>query len=388
VLYGALSLWVPRAPDSDSLKQQVCEYWLCPAPANDSPAAITLPPDEPLAEARRDLSWESASAYRWADLANSEINANQLQRARFCERQALAAAPGSPAILFRAANFYLRLEDYPETLRQLTQVLRNPDLAKYYDRVFAIYSQMDLPLEDLLNQGLPRTSAAGNTFLHFWVRQNKPDEADETFAWMAKNSLTNLQSAGSYASLLAKDGRWEEAAQAWSAYTSRLNPTYQKTNWVYNGSFERELVDCPFDWRFKHDDAMEVARDPDSGYKGSASLRIHFTTTPKGDAIAAYQMVMLAPGRWQLKAAMKTQQLTGGHGVVIRVVDANDPARLDVSTDTFARTREWTQIEKVFDVGAQARLARVEILLPQFPDLDIGVEGTVWMDAIELAPAL
>ena len=386
MVYGALSLWLQRTPESDALKQQVCELWLCPVAANDSPAAITLPPDEPLAEAQRQLAWDAASAYRWADLANSEINANQVERARFCERQALAAAPESPAILFRAANLYLRLEDYPETLRHLMEVLRNPDLAKYYDRVFAIYSEMDLPLDDLLNQGLPHTAAASNAFLRFWVRQNKLEEAEETYSWMTKNSLTNLQSAGSYASLLAKAGQWGEAEQSWAHNTARIDPGYQETNWIYNGSFEREPVDCLFDWHLKQDDVMVVGRDPESGYKGSSSLRIHFANTPKGDATAAYQFVTLTPGKWQIRVAMKTEQLTGGHGVVVRVVDADDASRLDVSTDTFARTHEWTEVVKVFDVSVATRAARVEILLPQFPDLDVRVEGTVWVDAVQLAP--
>jgi hypothetical protein len=95
---------------------------------------------------------DAPSAYRWADLAEAEINNDDLERWEFALRQELAAAPGNPAILFRAANLYLRLEDYRQTSRQLSAVLRNPELAAYDNFALALYTQMDLPLQELLDK--------------------------------------------------------------------------------------------------------------------------------------------------------------------------------------------------------------------------------------------
>jgi tetratricopeptide (TPR) repeat protein len=344
------------------------------------------PDDRTLAQAQAELVLDPASAYRWVDLADAELDANNLAAGKFCLRQALAAAPGNPAILFRAANCYLRLEDYPETLRHLTAVLRNPELAGYYDRVFTLYSQMDLPFEDLLDQGLPRTPQAANAFLQFWISQGKLDEAQETWTWINKNSLTSVPSAGSYVSLLAKQSRWDEALQSWSDYTGQLDGSYLKTNWVYNGSFERNPVECPFDWKLQPQPGLVVVRDSDVSYRGHTSLRLTYSETPKNQQPAAYQTVLLQPGQWQIKMAMKTRQVTSDQGVAIRLVDRADPSKLDVTTTSMQGTEDWTVITKRFEVKTPGRQALVEILRPPGRDFDIRLTGTVWIDAVELMP--
>lgn len=389
VIYGVISLWAERVSSaSNATSPRICEFLLCGVVSTDSPTSFTSPVDKPLKQAQLDLTLNPASAYRWADLGEAEINANKVDAARFCVRQALASAPGNPAILFRGANIYLRMEDYPAAMKNLMAVLRNPDLADYYDPVFRLYSQMDMPLTSLLNEGLPRTQPAANAFLRFWINQNRQEEAETTWTWINQNSLTSVQSAGSYVALLAKDARWDEAMQSWGDYTARLDTSYNRTNWIYNGNFEMKPVDCPFDWHFAPQDTVDIAPDNEQTYKGEVSLRLRYTGAPKEPEAQVYQMVLLKPGKWMIRGAMKTQALTGEQGVVIRVVDAEDPTQLDVSTNTFQGTQEWTGISKKFEVGAKTRLARVEIVRPPAPDLNIRLTGKVWIDAVELAPVL
>ncbi len=400
VVYGALALWLGRASTAaDPARLSFCMWLVCPETSSDSPTAINPAAGESLAQARTELQMDGASAYRWADLADAEVEAHNVDAGRFCIRQALDAAPGNPAIQLRVSKLYLRLEDYPETLQHLITILRNPDLGDYYDNVFAMYSRMDMPLKELLNEGLPRTPKAANAFLRFWINQDKLDEARETWDWINDNGLGSLQSAGSYVALLAKDGRWDDAIQSWSRATSQFDSAYTKTNWVYDGSFETNPVDCPFDWHWAPPDACsdmasgcapqdsaQVTRDTGVGYEGHASLRLTYQRAPNPATPQAFQTVLLTPGEWQLKAAMKTLALTGDQGVVIRVVDATDASRLDASTDTFERTQEWTAVSKTFQVGGKTHLARVEILLPPGRSTNVQPTGTVWVDAVELSP--
>ncbi len=388
LVYGALSLLLGHTSLvlPSSTRAQFCKFWLCPESDTGSRTALNTANSESLAQAQANLLLDPASAFRWADLGETELDANNEQGGRFCFRQALADAPSNPAILFRAASFYLRLEDYPETLRQLTAVLRNPELAAYYDRVFALYSEMDLPFEDLLSQGVPRTPQAASAFLRFWVGEGKLEESQETWNWINKNSLASLASAALYVSFLAKQSRWDEAQQAWSDYTARLDSSYLKTNWVYNGSFEMNPADCPFDWHLQSQPEMISTFDSDVSYQGQASLRLTYSGTPKNQAASAYQMVVLQPGRWQVSAAMRTHLLTSDQGVVIRVVDSQDAAKLDVATDSIQGTAEWTKVGARFEVKPNTRLARVEIARPPGRDFDSRLTGTVWIDAVELQP--
>jgi hypothetical protein len=84
---------------------------------------------------------------------------------------------------------------------------------------------------------------------------------------------------------------------------------------------------------------------------------------------------------------MKTQEVTGSQGVIIHVVDTDDPVQLNVATNTFTQTQEWTKVSKVFEVSANTRRARVEILRPYHQDGDVPLRGMVWIDAIELTAA-
>ena len=168
MLYGTLNLWLTKTKSVDA-GQSLCSVYLCQPLNVDLPTTIDEAPDKPLAIAESALQIDPSSAYRWADLADTEIDARNIDGGRFCIHRALALAPGNPAILFRSANFFLRIQDYPETIQRLFAVLRNPDLAAYYDRVFRLYSQMDVPLADLLNEGIPRSPDAANSFLRFWV---------------------------------------------------------------------------------------------------------------------------------------------------------------------------------------------------------------------------
>ena len=385
VLYGTLNLWIVKTGNGLGATQfNFCESGLCQTFNFDSPTFIENSPDKPLKQAQSALVLDPASAYRWADLANSEINARNVEGGKFCVRQALASAPGNPAILFRAASFYLRLEDYSEAIRNLDAVLRNPDLERYYGRVFALYSAMDLPLTDLLNQGVPHSSGAANGFLRFWIDQNKLDEATDTWAWIKQNSLVDIKSAGSYSALLLRSGHGEEAMKSWSENTAKLDSSYGVTNWIYNGSFETTPVECPFDWHLQPRESVHVDRDTDAAYKGSTSLRIRFLDTPKDASPEAYQTVILKPGTWQIRAAMRTLGLAGDEGVVIRLVDSEDPSRFDISTATFTHTQEWTTILKTFLVGPHTHVAQVQIVRPQGMDAELHLTGTLWIDAVSL----
>ena len=161
-------------------------------------------------------------------------------------RQALASAPGNPAILFHAANYYLRLEDYPETLRQLTAVLRQsrcwPTTTTGCLRFTArwICRCRTCSTRDCRIRHKRRTHS-----LRFGIQQDKLEEAQESWQWIEKNSLTSVASAGSYVALLGKDSRWEEALQSWTDLAARLDPDYGKSNWIYNGGFEMKPVRLP-----------------------------------------------------------------------------------------------------------------------------------------------
>ena len=170
----------------------------------------------------------------------------------------------------------------------------------------------------------------------------------------------------------------------WKEDTSKLDTEYGTVNWAYNGSFEMQPVDSPFDWHFHENDAVQVDRDTENAYKGNTSLRLKFNGNPKDTSAIAYQTVILKPGTWQLKAAMRTLILSGDQGIVIRAYDLENPSRLDVSTNTFTHTQEWTTISKTFKVTSLSHVLRLEIERLKTLETGIRLTGTAWLDAVSL----
>ncbi len=339
-----------------------------------------------MSEAQAALIIDPGSAFRWADLADAEINADNIQGAKYAFRRALAAGPGSPAILFRAATFYLRLEDYPETLAKLTAILRNPDSSDYYSRVFSMYRQMDMPLQRILNQGIPHNQGAATGFLSFWIEGNQIDEARDTWTWLVQNSLADVEGAAEYVSFLVKKGMYANAEDVWAGFNSKTEPQFLKSNWIFNGGFESEPADCPLDWNIDSNGDMTAGIENGANYGGASSLKIT-SGSRKSQFIPAWQDVVLSPGSWSLRGYMKTNRSSQDQELFFHIVDAEDSSRLDVSTDRFQGNQEWTAIEKSFQVPAATRLVRVELVAPQSASFSGDTPGIVWVDHIEVTPS-
>ena len=384
--YGTLSLLVNRVATRGASRVDYCWAMPCFDTTADSPSSIGFAPHRSVEDAKAALVLEPASAYRWADLAEAELNANDVEKAMYSFRRALAAGPGNPAILFRAAAFYLRLEDYPKTLSKLTSILRNPDLSEYYSKVFSIYRQMDLPLAEILNQDIPHNETAAAGFLSFWIEGHQLDEARETWAWLMQNSLADADAAAEYVGFLVKNKTYSEALQTWAGFNSASDPGYQKMNWIFNGSFEREPADCPFDWNVDSTDVVDVSIESGTNYGGTSALKLAFIGQRKTEFRPIFQEAVLTPGWWTLRAYMKASQPAGDQGLFFHIVDAESAPRLDVSTSAFDGSLFWTAVEASFLVPPATKLVRVELLIPKAASVNSDFSGSVWVDHVELIP--
>ncbi len=338
-------------------------------------------------DARAALLLEPASAYRWADLAEAELNANNIEIAKYALRRALAAGPGSPSILFRAARFNLRLEDIPATLAKLTAILRNPDLSEYYSQVFSIYRQMDLPFEQILNEGIPKNEAAATGFLSFWIQDDQMDEAQETWTWLKANSLVDLDAVADYVSFQVKHNMADEAVQTWADYNAKRDPGYRKTNWIFNGNLETEPADCPFDWSLSSNSDVTASLDKGVNYDGSSALKLAFAGARRSEFRVASQDVILTPGLWTLRAFMRTTHLKAERGIYFHVVDSEDASRLNVSTSGFEGTEEWSAQDKTFAVSPATRITRVELICPLSREAGAESAASVYVAHIQVIPA-
>ena len=80
---------------------------------------------------------------------------------------------------------------------------------------------------------------------------------------------------------------------------------------------------------------------------------------------------------------MKSEEISTDKGVGLRIFDAVSPARLDIRTEPFLGTHDWTRVEAAITVPADTIL-NIQVVRPSSLKFDCKIKGTVWLDAVSL----
>jgi len=332
----------------------------------------------------RVLRRDSQDPYRWADLGEAFLEAGQKEEARDCYGQVLALAPRSAPFLLRVANFYFQIGEnkkaLPITARILTLI---PD---YDSIIFSEYARLVEHVEDVLRYGLPEDRRAAESWLQFLIQAGRLDDAQRTWDWVAGRGYANDPLAGEFVEFLIRQGHPDSAASAWARYLGTRSGDYGKSTYLFNGGFESEPAQSPFDWNLASTQGVEVSRDLTTAWSGKYSLRISFTGTQNLDFAAASQLAFVKPGPYRFQAFIRSEGLTTDQGIRFRISDAEAPARLDVIFGQFTGTRPWSAVEQAFVVSPETRLLQVQVIRKPSLKFDNKVAGTAWIDELRLEP--
>ena len=388
VVYGATGAWSAIHGVEDS---QFCQLWLCPEEFSSSrvyklhqegasgQSALALK------EFERALILDPASAYRWADVAESMQQVQRTDNAKYCFQRAVEAAPNNPAILFCAANFYFQIAEYPRMMGYLSAILRNPDLVGYYTPAFLTYARSGIPTAEILNKGIPPAAMAAQAFLRFSLEGGQVDDAEITWKWMADRSLLDEKTAIEYVNFLIKKKQEQRAADAWGEFNRNQMPNYLRTNWIFDGGFEAEPSASPLDWHISSTGDVQSKRVSDTAHDGRWSFEIVFNGTSNVD-YHLYQETVLKPGKWRLQGFIRTEGLTTDEGLFLRIYDYLRPSRLYISSSALTGTHDWTRVDREFEIGPETKLVLIEVTRKPSMKFDNKIAGNAWVDSLELSP--
>jgi Tfp pilus assembly protein PilF len=388
---GALGMWISKSSYNSGAVQAFCRAWYCPDEFSverifqlSQKAALGDPAGQ-LRDFQRALAADSASAYRWADVGDSEFNLHDLTRAQYAYRQALANGPRSLVILQRAANFFFEAGLPVEATMQLRKILSDPALSDSYDTVFLTYSRLGLPLSQILSEGIPPQTKAGARFLRFWINRGKEPEARETWDWLRREGNVDDSDAGSYVNFLLGQHEPAIAQAAWQSYTQGEMPTYCKTNWVFNGGFEAPFrKPSELDWTIVPRPEVNVERVKTERVDGSWALQLRFHALQNVGYRETYQMVVLTPGTWHFSARIKTQSITTDQGPHFHLASI-EGKKVDVWTEPEKGSADWHRVEASFLVGPATQAIRMEVLRSPSMQFDNKISGTMWIDDVTLS---
>ncbi len=322
--------WLAANPDT---LEDAAEVWLERDSGSNDRATALL---------RQALAADPASPYRWCTLGEELAHTGQAQTAAYCFGRAMDLAPNVPPVLMRVANFHFASGRNEEGLRYTHRVL---DLVREYDAVvFSTWDRMSVPLPAILAEGLPPEAADG------------------------------------YCEFLLARGDYPAAAAVWAERA----PGYRKPNLVFNGGFESEFASSGLDWKSEAADGARAERTRGQAHSGAWSLRVEFDGTGNLAYRHVAQRVVVTPGNLRFRAFVRTERLGTDQGIRFRIVDAEDPTRLDTFTAQAAGTSGWTPIAAKIAVRASTRLVRVEVIREPSLKFDSRIRGTAWIDDVEL----
>jgi hypothetical protein len=273
-------------------------------------------------------------------------------------------------IRMRVANFHLRLGEARPALEQMSAILRQvPD----YDGVlFHNFLLLTVPPGEILRYGLPEDRRAGQSYLRFLLSQNRPSDAGAVWEWLRARAFTDDALASQYAGFLLDQHHPEEAANVFAAHLGDRAAGYRRSNFVFNPDFRSPPTGCRLDWRLEPSSAARLTPDSDG-------LRIDFAGTDNLDLRQVGQTVVLPPGRYRLRARLRSAGVTTDQGVYVQL---SPPG---ARTEAVLGDTAWKTLETSFVVSQRPLVAEVQVVRRPSWKFDNKIAGTVWVSGVELA---
>jgi hypothetical protein len=199
------------------------------------------------------------------------------------------------------------------------------------------------------------------------IHSRQPPTADEMKPYLDRLILT---------------GRFEQAYQDWRATSS---PAEMAGRYPYSGNFEAPLDGLPFNWVFESIAGAEIQiiEAPDRG--NSRALRIQFSGA-RAKLGRVGQLLMLAPGSYDLELAVKSSRLRTERGPVWQISCAESRALL-AETKPVTGTTPWTDLKIRFSVPSSGCSAQwLQLIIPARTASESEIEGEVWFQSFRVTP--
>ena len=364
-------MWCGRLP---------CAARDCAGSAPQPPAGDGLKQDPSLPAEL--LLRNPGAAQHWLRMGQLLFLQDQPEQARYCLERAAALAPHSPPLLLEVAAFFHATGWPSQGLGLMSRVLA---ATRVYDNlIFAFYSRA-ADVATVLRQGLPcDPSAARSYFLHV-LEDRDSRGARLVWDWLSSRQFADRAIVRRYLRRLIEDGLYDEAAAVFQAF---LPPHKAPSGGdrVTHGGFEAESTGAPLDWVVTRNPHAEARRDQAAAREGHWSLRIEFDGEANLEYRQVAQQVIVSPGRWKLRAWIRTQGVTSDQGVGLRIFEVRPAPEWQVWTETVAGDSGWKPLEAAVTVPAPVRLVQLEIVRRPSKKLDNKFGGVAWIDEVSLTP--
>jgi hypothetical protein len=175
------------------------------------------------------------------------------------------------------------------------------------------------------------------------------------------------------------------ATAAYSLWLSFLSEDQlARVGYVYDGEFETERTEAPFDWTIKPALNVKARTLVSTQTSRGRVLEISFANSQVAYG-NVYQSVLVPPGKYVLAGDYKTIRLETERGLAWRLYCAGDPSQAIAQSPPMNGTSDWTSFEVRFTVpetSCESQTLKLELLAKAY--LDRKASGSLWADGIEI----
>ena len=323
----------------------------------------------------------------WLDLAEAYETAGNISQAETAFRQAQREYPISADVAWRLGNFLLRQGRPEEAFQQIHRALSaDPELAP---NALSVCWRSTQDIDLILREALPADPKVDWAAIQFFVDSPQPNAAVAVWKRLVAHGLSiPVSQAFPLVDMLIAAKRPEDAETVWRQALSAAGiaqPTESRPSLIWDGGFERLLLNGGLAWRFTPVDGAQMDLDEETVHSGSRSLRVVFDGSQNVDFSNLWQYVVVRPNtRYSFSAYLRTEDLTTDSGIRFEITDANRNSNLNVLTPGATGTQPWTLDGAGFTTGPNTRVLRVALARLRSSMLAGKIRGIGWVDDVSL----
>ena len=329
------------------------------------------------------------AVYR-VDLANGCEMAGLMDCARDAYERAVALAPMRPDFTWEMANYYLRAGESDKALTSFARYLHMVPNAR--EQTFALLGR-GINDPALVWDKVVRISGDPETEVGYLAYLKFQNAAFSTAGFwnelIAQGRPMPLNAALHYVDRLLDNQEYGEAKHVWSDLqkAGAVPANAPDGNLVFNPNFSQKPLNGGFDWRIHQEPFVDFDL-PQSGFcKESHCLYLNFSVPHNSDYEPVFEIVPVNPNQtYALSAFVRSQDITSDSGPRLRVIDAQCPTCLDVSTSPALETKAWHKVETAFTTGSNTQAIKLSVWRPRSRVFPMEISGEFWLDSVSLKP--
>ena len=337
----------------------------------------------------------------WVDLADCYEKTGRYAEAEAALENAFSTHTYSPLIRWQAGNFFLRRGDLPR-MYECLKLASEYDIEKLVPAIELSW-KADPDHLGILEKLVPDNPPANLRYLQFLAGRDELDIARPVWSRVKKNNIPGameyrVSQVFAYIDRLLVHGRIEEAHGVWmdalrkagegltgTPSGSKASVTQkQAENLVWNGSFENEILQGGFDWRFPEMEEVEFRIDLSERMEGLKSLKLTFKDANISFAHLSQIVPILKPGKYQLDYFLRTEGLTTDKAPYFFIQGYPGVEAESLRTDPFPASTPWRKAAIVFAAKEGCKAVQLILRRDFSSKFDNQINGSLWLDGISI----